>query len=143
MKNKSAKKILKTILISILITTLVLGVVGLYGFALITSGSKLDEDKLNTSDNYISIVSADGKTFMSEDSTVNLEDLNESLKTDFPATDFDSLGGFAFDIFGKIPAKFEKATYKNYDFIIQDMEGHRINVIKIIKRGDTPSESEE
>ena len=77
------------------------------------------------------------------DARVNLEDLNESLKTDFPATDFDSLGGFAFDIFGKIPAKFEKATYKNYDFIIQDMEGHRINVIKIIKRVDTPSESEE
>lgn len=71
------------------------------------------------------------------DARVNLEDLNESLKTDFPATDFDSLGGFAFDIFGKIPAKFEKATYKNYDFIIQDMEGHRINVIKIIKKEET------
>ena len=77
------------------------------------------------------------------DARVNLEDLNESLETDFPATDFDSLGGFAFDIFGKIPAKFEKASYKNYDFIIQDMEGHRINVIKIIKRVDTVETSEE
>ena len=77
------------------------------------------------------------------DARVNLEDLNESLKTDFPATDFDSLGGFAFDIFGKIPSKFEKATYKNYDFIIQDMEGHRINMIKIIKRVDTVETSEE
>ena len=77
------------------------------------------------------------------DARVNLEDLNESLETDFPATDFDSLGGFAFDIFGKIPAKFEKASYKNYDFIIQDMEGHRINMIKIIKRVDTVETSEE
>lgn len=77
------------------------------------------------------------------DARVNLEDLNESLETDFPVSDFDSLGGFAFDLFGKIPAKFEKASYKNYDFIIQDMEGHRINVIKIIKRIDTVESAEE
>ena len=77
------------------------------------------------------------------DARVNLEDLNESLETDFPVSDFDSLGGFAFDLFGKIPAKFEKASYKNYDFIIQDMEGHRINMIKIIKRIDTVESAEE
>ena len=49
----------------------------MYGFALITSGSKLDEDKLNTTGNYISIVSADGNEFLSDDSTINIEDLNQ------------------------------------------------------------------
>lgn len=67
------------------------------------------------------------------DAGVDLDDLNELLEADFPAEDFDSLGGFAFDLFGKVPVKFEKATWKNWDFIVQDMEGHRINFIKLVK----------
>ena len=60
-------------------------------------------------------------------------DLNESLETKFPEEDFDSLGGFVFDLFGKVPVKYEKASWHGFDFIIQDMEGHRINLVKIIK----------
>ncbi len=67
------------------------------------------------------------------DARVNLGDLNESLGTKFPDEDFDSLGGFVFDLFGKVPVKYEKATWNNFDFIIQDMEGHRINFVKVIK----------
>lgn len=67
------------------------------------------------------------------DARVDLDDLNEILEADFPAEDFDSLGGFAFDLFGKIPVKFEKASWNGWDFIIQDMEGHRINLIKLVK----------
>lgn len=68
------------------------------------------------------------------DARVDLDDLNEKMDADFPNEDFDSLGGFVFDIFGKVPVKYEKASWKNYDFIVQDMEGHRINVIKVIKK---------
>ena len=67
------------------------------------------------------------------DARVNLDDLNEALDTHFPDEDFDSLGGFVFDLFGKVPVKYEKATWNNFDFIIQDMEGHRINFVKVIK----------
>lgn len=67
------------------------------------------------------------------DARVNLDDLNESIEADFPNEDFDSLGGFVFDLFGKVPVKYEKATWKNYDFIVQDIEGHRINVVKVVK----------
>ncbi|MCR4579813.1 MAG: hemolysin family protein [Treponema sp.] len=67
------------------------------------------------------------------DARVNLGDLNEALGTAFPDEDFDSLGGFVFDLFGKVPVKYEKATWNNFDFIIQDMEGHRINYVKVIK----------
>ena len=68
------------------------------------------------------------------DARVDLDDLNEKMEADFPNEEFDSLGGFVFDIFGKVPVKYEKASWKNYDFIVQDMEGHRINVIKVIKK---------
>ena len=70
------------------------------------------------------------------DARVDLDDLNESIGSDFPNEDFDSLGGFVFDLFGKVPVKYEKATWNEYDFIIQDMEGHRIKMIKVIKNND-------
>ena len=67
------------------------------------------------------------------DASVDLDDLNEILDADFPAEEFDSLGGFAFDLFGKVPVKFEKAAWKDWDFIVQDMEGHRINLMKLVR----------
>lgn len=68
------------------------------------------------------------------DARINLEDLQELLGVELPDEEFDTLGGFVFDLFGKIPAKFEKTSWQDFDFIVQDVEGHRVNQIKIIKR---------
>ena len=68
------------------------------------------------------------------DARVNLEDLSERIGIELPAEDFDTLGGFVFDLFGKIPVKYEKAVWKGHDFIVQDMEGHKINSVKIVMR---------
>ncbi len=68
------------------------------------------------------------------DARVDLDDMNESLNADFPSQEFDTLGGFVFDLFGKIPLRFEKVTWKNFDFIVQEMEGHKVNLIKVVKR---------
>ena len=66
------------------------------------------------------------------DARVNLEFLAEETNLDLPVDNFDTLGGFVFDLFGKIPVKNEKITYRDYDFIIQEMDGHKINTIKIV-----------
>jgi CBS domain containing-hemolysin-like protein len=66
------------------------------------------------------------------DARVNLETLAEETNLNLPVDDFDTLGGFVFDLFGKIPVKNEKITYKDFDFIIHDMDGHKINTIKIV-----------
>jgi len=66
------------------------------------------------------------------DTRVNLEDLGEHIGIELPAEDFDTLGGFVFDLFGKIPVKNEKAAWNGHDFIIQDVEGHKINSVKIV-----------
>ena len=66
------------------------------------------------------------------DARVDIEDLNEKLEIKLPFEDYDTLGGFVFDIFGKIPVKFEKVQYENIDFIVQEMEGHKILRIKVI-----------
>jgi len=68
------------------------------------------------------------------DARVNLDDLSGIFTVEIPDQEFDTLGGFVFDLFGKIPVKYEKASWKNFDFIIQDMEGHRINTVKIVAR---------
>ncbi len=68
------------------------------------------------------------------DARVNLDDLNEEIESEFPNEEFDTLGGFVFDLFGKIPVKYEKESWNNYDFIIQDVEGHKVNQIKVVKR---------
>jgi CBS domain containing-hemolysin-like protein len=69
------------------------------------------------------------------DARVNLSDLNEELSLAIPDDDFDTLGGFVFELFGKIPVRYEKVEYKNMEFVIQEMEGHKIKSIKIVLPG--------
>ena len=76
------------------------------------------------------------------DARVDLDDLNERIGSQFPVEDFDTLGGFVFDLFGKIPVKYEVTRWKNWEFTVQDMEGHRVNLIKVLKSAEN-AESEE
>ena len=77
------------------------------------------------------IVSMGGGVWLCE-TRVNLEDLSERVGIELPEEDFDTLGGFVFDLFGKIPVKHEKAQWGGHDFIIHDVEGHKINSVKIV-----------
>jgi len=72
------------------------------------------------------------------DARVDMDDLAECLHTDLPSDEFETLGGFVFDLFGKIPVRYEKVRWKNFDFIVQDMDGHKINTVKIaaVKDGE-------
>ena len=66
------------------------------------------------------------------DARVNLEDLSEQIGIPLPEDEFDTLGGFVFDLFGKIPVKYEKVMWEGNSFIVQDVEGHKINSVKVI-----------
>ncbi|TVQ38448.1 MAG: HlyC/CorC family transporter [Spirochaetaceae bacterium] len=80
------------------------------------------------------------------DARVDIEDLNEQLHLGIPDEDFGTLGGFVFDLFGKIPSRYEKASYGEMDFIIQEMDGHKIRTVKIVAvqapHGSTASKGE-
>ncbi|MBO7048298.1 MAG: HlyC/CorC family transporter [Spirochaetia bacterium] len=65
------------------------------------------------------------------DTRVSIDDLNEELKIKLPHEDYETLGGFVFDLFDKIPVKFEKKEYEGMTFIIQDVEGNKIKSVKI------------
>jgi CBS domain containing-hemolysin-like protein len=77
------------------------------------------------------------------DARINLEDLSEEISTELPIKDFDTLGGFVFDLFGKIPVKYEKTVYNGHDFIIQEMEGHKIQKVKIVIKNGGVQDREE
>ena len=53
------------------------------------------------------------------------------------------VSGFVFGLFGKVPVKYEKISWNEYEFIIHDMEGHRINMVKISKNEDSEEVNEE
>lgn len=70
------------------------------------------------------------------DARVSIEDLNEQLQLNIPEVDFDTLGGFVFELFGKIPVKYEKAVFRDMSFIVQEMDGHKIKTVKIVAGKD-------
>jgi len=76
------------------------------------------------------------------DARVNIEELNEALLSNLPNEDFDTLGGFVFDLLGKIPVKYEKVSWNNIDFIVQKMDNHKIRTIKVIKKLEVDSNEE-
>jgi CBS domain containing-hemolysin-like protein len=72
------------------------------------------------------------------DARVNLEILNEELGLDLPLEGADTLGGFVFELFGKIPVRYEKASRGPLEFVVQDMDGHKIHTVKIVRREEQP-----
>ncbi len=82
-----------------------------------------------------------GETSWLVDARAGIEDLNDELGLGLPVEDFETLGGFVFDLFGKIPARYEKAAWRSYDFVVQEMDGHRIGSVKIIRRPEAPVEA--
>lgn len=68
------------------------------------------------------------------DTRINIEELNEKTGLNLPFDDFDTLGGFVFDLFGKIPTKYEQIEWNHLEFIIQEMDNHKIKSVKIIQK---------
>ncbi len=68
------------------------------------------------------------------DARAEIEDVNSAAGTDLPEEPFETLGGFVFDLFGKIPVTYEKTSYNSVDIIVQDIVGHKINSVKLIVR---------
>ena len=64
-------------------------------------------------------------------SRMAISDFNEETGLCLPTEEFDTIGGFVFDLFGKVPQKDEAIKYDNISFKINDIKGTRINQITI------------
>ncbi len=70
------------------------------------------------------------------DARTPIDEINEKLKIDLPEDDAETLGGFVFEQFGRIPANLEKVNYNSYEFIVQEIDGHKINRVKVVKKSN-------
>lgn len=64
---------------------------------------------------------------------MSLDEFNRVTGYDLPSEDFDTIGGFVFDLFGKLPSKGENVHFDHYIFHVEKMSRTRILVLKIEK----------
>ncbi len=68
------------------------------------------------------------------DARASIDDINERLELELPDDEAETLGGFVFLQFGRIPGNQEKVTYEDIDFVVQEIDGHKINSVKIVTK---------
>ncbi len=74
---------------------------------------------------------------------MNVDDLNEQMEMDIPESEeYETIGGFVFDLFGRQPGEGEMISWSNLDFVVQTLEGGRLDRIQVI-RTDRPKEEPE
>jgi CBS domain containing-hemolysin-like protein len=67
-----------------------------------------------------------GKNVYEVDSRLSLSDFNDETGADFPKDEFDTIGGYVFDLFGRIPRKNETVKSETASFRIKDIKGTRL-----------------
>jgi putative hemolysin len=87
-------------------------------------------DELETAEKDVEIV--DEKNFVVSGQSA-LDEVNEMLMTNLQSNDFNTLGGFVFGLFGRMPKVGEQLKYKNLKLEVLELEGRKINKVKITK----------
>jgi len=82
-----------------------------------------DETTLRTIDERTSVV----------EGQMRVEEVNEELRLDIPAGDYETLAGFILTRLGRLPSTGDSLTYKNVRLTVLEMEGPRIARIEITR----------
>lgn len=74
---------------------------------------------------------------------MSVDDLNEQMDLDIPESEeYETIGGFVFDLFGRQPNEGEMISWSNLDFVVQTLEGGRIDRIQVIRTDRPKQESD-
>ena len=74
----------------------------------------------------------DERTFIVSGST-GIDEINELVGTDILSEEFHTIGGFLFGLFGHLPKTGEQLRYHGLRFLILEMDGKKIEKIKVTK----------
>ena len=74
----------------------------------------------------------DERTFVVTGST-GLDEINELINVELESEEFHTIGGFLFGLFGHLPKVGEQLKYHNLRFLILEMEGKKIDKLKITR----------
>jgi len=75
-----------------------------------------------------------GDNIVIADAIISIDKINEILNIEIPENGFETLGGFIYDLLGRVPEKDEKIKYQNCQIIIEQVIKNRIRRVKIIKK---------
>lgn len=92
------------------------------------------EDEYDTVDKLVTIINA--HEFITE-GTVKIEYLNDELHLNIDDQEYDTIGGYVFGAFGRIPEIGESIESEGKKFTIQALDKHRIERIKVDIRPGT------
>ncbi|GAG73092.1 unnamed protein product [marine sediment metagenome] len=84
-------------------------------------------------DKEIKLFEMTGDNIVIADAIISINKINEILNIEIPENGFETLGGFIFDLLGRVPRKGEKIKYQNCQMIIEQVVKNRIRRVKIIK----------
>lgn len=76
------------------------------------------------------------------DARVSIEEINEVLRGKLPESEVETIGGFVYNLVGKIPAKGEKVKFDNFVFTVESILRRRISKILITKKVEPKGENE-
>ncbi len=71
--------------------------------------------------------------------TYNLAEFNESFQSTLPQNDYDTVGGYVFGLFGRIPRSGESTTIDRFKFRVEKMKGSRILSLFLTLMSHQPS----
>ncbi len=82
-----------------------------------------------------------GDGSISVNARLDVEELEEYLKVDFPEGKFESVGGFVISYFGRVPGVGEKMVFKDLEFVIEGADSRKIETIGIKNLGQEYSQA--
>ncbi|MEJ2313877.1 MAG: hemolysin family protein [Nitrospirota bacterium] len=65
--------------------------------------------------------------------SVPLDEANELMGTDLESEEFNTIGGFVFGLFGRLPKTGEQVRFHNMRFLVLEMEERRVSKVRITK----------
>lgn len=79
-----------------------------------------------------------GDTEVVVDARMSIDDVNEQLGLNLPTADFESIGGYAFGMFGRVPAPGEQvAIGSGLTLVVEETAGRRLRSVRIKKAPST------
>jgi CBS domain containing-hemolysin-like protein len=77
------------------------------------------------------ICKLDDNTFV-VDARTSIEEINEAIGLHLGEEEFETIGGYVFELFGRIPLKDESVEDDEAIFTVEDIDGHKINQLKLV-----------
>ncbi len=62
----------------------------------------------------------------------SIDDVNEKIGLKIDEEDFETIGGYVFELFGRIPAEKESVEDMQAVFTVENIDGHKINQLRLV-----------